>query len=191
MAVIKPYKNRTGTTAQRTSETLGSGYAAWDSDMKMLFVHDGATAGGVPCVPASRIVPSTGTAGYYLTKNEDGENVFAALPTSATVQDSRTFVLMTGIPPAKWYTPTAKTATSAVVEPSAATSGTMTIYLYSKVVGSSTTTTIATLSVPSVAAGVPTTLDFADAAISANSQIWAECADLKSGGSVSVSVVMQ
>ena len=107
------------------------------------------------------------------------------------VQDSRAFVLMTGISPAKWYTPTAKTATSAVVEPSAATSGTMTIYVYSKVVGSSTTTTIATLSVPAVAAGVPTTIDFTDAAIAANSQVWAECADLKSGGTVSVSVVMQ
>ena len=105
--------------------------------------------------------------------------------------DCRTFALMTGISPAKWYTPTAKTATSAVVEPSAATSGTMTIYVYSKVVGSSTTNKVATLSIPAVAAKIPTTVDFTDATIPANSQIWAECADLKSGGTVSVSVVMQ
>lgn len=188
MATTKPYQLRKGTTTQRIAETLASGYAVWDETTKTLYVHDGTTAGGVMAIPENRIVPASGTAGYLLSKDANGNNVWVAPPSAV---DCRTFALMTGVEPFKWYYPTAKTALSAVVEPSKATTDTMTIYIYSKVVGSSTTNTVATLSIPAVAAKIPTTVDFTDATIPANSQIWAECADLKSGGSVSVSVVMQ
>ena len=110
--------------------------------------------------------------------------------TSSTV-DVRSFSLLSGVAPARWYYPTSKTVTSAIVNPSSTTSGTMTIYIYAQVVGSANITTVATLSIPAVAAKVPTTIDFTDTAFLANSEIWAECADLKGGGTVSVSVVMQ
>lgn len=189
--INQPYQNRKGTKTERESETLDSGYGVWDETDKILYIHDGVTPGGVTCIPLSFLVPAGGSTGNILARNESGGLSWVAQTGYVPPDDTRTFALVTGVAPAKHYMEVSKTVKKAVVRPSSVQTGTISIDLKSEVLGSGTVNTIATLSVSATDPVASTTIDFTDAVVAAQSHIWAECADLKSGGTVSVSVVMQ
>ena len=193
MSVIinQPYQFRRGTKTERESETLESGYGVWDETDFLIYVHDGVTPGGLPCIPLSRLIPTGGATGNMLVRNESGGVSWVAQSGYVPPDDTRTFVLLQDVAPGKHYVETGKTVKKAVVRPSAVQTGNISILLKAQAVGSSTETTLATLTVTVTNPVVTTTIDFTDASVSAQSHIWAECADLKGGGTVSVSVVMQ
>ncbi len=104
--------------------------------------------------------------------------------------DTRTFPLISGGTPTKHFFKTAKTLKEIIVLQSAVATATITVNIYGQVLGSTTVTTLATVTIAATNPAVATSVDIADVAIAAQSHVWADCADLKGGGKTNVSVVV-
>ncbi len=104
--------------------------------------------------------------------------------------DTRTFPLIAGGTPTKHFFKAAKTLKEIIILQSAVATATITVNIYGQVLGSTTVTTLATVTIAATSPAVATSVDIADVAIAAQSHVWADCADLKSGGKTNVTVVV-
>lgn len=112
-------------------------------------------------------------------------SVGGKLDKTAIPKECHTFVLLTGMPPGKWYSEDAKELLKCVVDCSATPTAGITITIYNQV-GTNAATTLATLSSITAAYNV---IDVTDVSVPAGSRTWAECTTFNGAGTVSVGCV--